>query len=245
MRIVHSDGYKWLVSNDDDHLALGGHETALGPILSGMADPERAFLNVGAHIGTWAVRLAKDVSCVYAVEANRVTAEKLNLNVELNDLGDDILIIVGAAWDENDVPLYLEDVKGMETGGSTRVEPLDANNPGPRGYEKVYSVRGYRLDSLHLAEPIGLVLIDVEGAEAHVLRGAENILRVDRPILVIELHEDHPGVDENLREQVYEVLERNGYSIQPLFVSPPEEHLLCRPLETLEDFPAERVASWG
>ena len=47
-----------------------------------------------------------------------------------------------------------------------------------------------RLDDV-TANPVGFVKIDVEGAEALVLSGAENLIRHGKPIFLIEIEERH------------------------------------------------------
>ena len=47
-----------------------------------------------------------------------------------------------------------------------------------------------RLDSV-ITEPVGLIKIDVEGHEIAVLRGAETLIRRDRPVLIVESEKRH------------------------------------------------------
>ena len=44
------------------------------------------------------------------------------------------------------------------------------------------------LDRLDIQRPVRFIKMDVEGAEPQVVRGAERILREDRPIILSELH---------------------------------------------------------
>jgi len=66
-------------------------------------------------------------------------------------------------------------------------------------------VPAHTLDSLveeHELDPVHLVKIDVEGAETAVLQGMQRILRQDRPIVLVELHDyngegsEHPALDQ-------------------------------------------------
>lgn len=83
---------------------------------------------------------------------------------------------------------------------------------------------------------VGFILIDTEGAEGHVLRGARNLIERDRPVLLIELHEGHVGVDADIRQQVSDAFEGLNYDLTPLHVCPTEEHIWARPSEQFEDF---------
>ena len=44
------------------------------------------------------------------------------------------------------------------------------------------------LDDLPLRRPVRLIKMDVEGAEPLVVKGAERLLRDDRPVVLSELH---------------------------------------------------------
>ena len=225
-RVVESDGFKWIVHpNSDDHLALGGHETALGPIMQSMCNPSRTFVNVGAHVGTWAIRMSPFVSQVHAFEANPRTANWLQDNIDINELHDKIIVHRAAAWDKTGETLQLIDVNGIDTGGSTRVaEQTDTG----KGTYTGFAAKTVRLDNCPLGVP-GLIVMDVEGAEARVLRGAVSVLKTFRPNLIIELHEGHPGTDPDLRKQVYDVLDYCDYDYHSVEIT--GERLLCRPAE--------------
>lgn len=229
--IVRSpDGYRWLNNGpgSDDHLAFGGHEPGLAPFMELLSSPHTWYLNIGAHVGTWAIRMAKFNARVYAIEANVNTYQTLKENVWLNDLGTTVHPLRYAIWDEDHVPLSLIDENDKETGGSTRAIESETG---------MYSVT---LDTLFeaWANNIGFISMDVEGAEAKVLSGAREILEVGRPNLLIELHEGHPGTDPLLRQQVYDILDEHNYSYNSLFVAPPEEHIMAQPAETLQTFEA-------
>lgn len=238
--VTSPDGYRWCVGGNDtdDHLALGGHETALEPIMVSMCDPERAFLNVGAHVGLWAIRMAKHAKRVYAIEANANTAHALQRNVVLNDLDDEVIIYTMALWDNDTDKVLMVDANGKTTGGSTRAELRDVDKyekdeKGSYVSNKLISTR--RLDGFQFS-PIGLIVMDVEGAEARVLRGAKETIARDRPNMIIELHEGHPGTDADLRQQVYDVLDELNYTYVSVDIT--GERLLCYP-DPLDEFPAE------
>ena len=44
------------------------------------------------------------------------------------------------------------------------------------------------LDMLDIRRPVRFIKMDVEGAEPQVIRGAERILKDDRPVILSELH---------------------------------------------------------
>jgi len=84
--------------------------------------------------------------------------------------------------------------------------------------------------------PVGVIKIDVEGAEAHVLRGAKEVISRDKPTLFVELHDGHPGTDPGLRQEVYGILRELGYDYHSINING-EEYLYCKHESQVEDYP--------
>lgn len=177
--IVTADGLHWVKDgpHTDDHLGPDPHEANLEPVIRGLLG-HGVFLDVGAHVGRWALRMAGQAKKVIAVEANPYTAQTLNENIWLNQLEDQVTVLQVAAWDEEAL-FHLEDPNGKHRGGSTYVVRDDEGQ-----------VRGRPLDSLLGDEPeIGLIKLDVEGADIHALNGLRRTIERCRPRLFIERHD--------------------------------------------------------
>ena len=54
--------------------------------------------------------------------------------------------------------------------------------------DPVLSERLVSLDAYPLPRPVSFIKIDVEGAEPQALRGASQLLREDRPVVISEVH---------------------------------------------------------
>jgi FkbM family methyltransferase len=169
----------WGGYGTDDHLAIDPHEASLEPTLRRLLGHDRpVFLDVGAHVGRWTVRLSGQAAQVIAVEANPETVEQLRRNIALNNLLN-ITVLGVAAWDSQ-TTLYLSDPNCKATGGSTRT--LESGD-GPEA-------TAMPLDDLLDGIPaITLVKLDVEGADLHALRGMAKTLARTRPVLFIERHD--------------------------------------------------------
>ena len=176
---AEEDGLTWILRghHTGDGLAIG-HEDQLAPVFDRLLPEDGVLVDVGAHVGRWALRLARKASRVIAVEANPVTAAQLRAHIELNDLKNvDVLQV--AAWDSY-TQLRLEDPNGQTSGGSTRVL---ADGGGPL-------VEAALLDDFLCAESqIDLIKLDVEGADLHALRGLRETLSRCGPRLLIERHD--------------------------------------------------------
>jgi FkbM family methyltransferase len=169
---------------------LGYYERSVQQILRENLTRGDVVYDVGAHVGFFSVCAARLGAKVYALEPVAASAARLLTNAELNPLG--IQVIEAAAWHET---------------GSVELLPGDWT-------QQSRTVAGQGVASIALDElaererPPTLIKLDVEGAEAHVLRGARRILAVDRPLVVCELH------GEQERRDVLELLD--GYRIEQL-----------------------------
>jgi hypothetical protein len=72
----------------------------------------------------------------------------------------------------------------LNTGGAF-IQAADAALPHGHASR---SIAVHALDRYPLPRPIRFIKIDVEGAEPLVMRGAERLLREDRPVILSELH---------------------------------------------------------
>jgi FkbM family methyltransferase len=174
---AESDGLRWIQrgSHTDDWIATG-HEENLAPHLERLLPDGGVFLDVGAHVGRWALRMARRASRVIAVEASPDTAAVLRAHAELNG-AENVEVLNVAAWDER-ARLGMDDPNCRVNGGSARVT------------EAAGAVGGVPLDELLGGEPrIDLVKLDVEGADLRALRGMAATLARCRPRLLIERHD--------------------------------------------------------
>ena len=169
---------------------LGYYEQAVQCFLERNVTPGDVVYDVGAHIGFFSVCAAKLGAVVYAFEPLPENAARLRENVSLN--GFDITVVEAAVWaDDGTVDLVPGD-----SDFESRVAPGDA-------------VPSVSLDAFSERErPPALMKLDVEGAEAQVLRGARRILADVRPLLVCEVH------GAGVRKEVEELL--SGYSVEEL-----------------------------
>lgn len=126
-------------------------------------------IDVGAHVGTWAVDLQKTFHHVYAfepVEEHRLCLEK---NVDLSK----VTIYPYALGDkEGEVTL-----SQAEEGNSGTVSITEGGK---------YSSKVMTLDSFGL-EDIDYIKVDVEGYELQFLKGAVETIKANKPIINIEI----------------------------------------------------------
>lgn len=129
------------------------------------------IVDVGACFGTHALFMAAHGFRVIAFEPNPVTMRLLRHNIETNRMHASIVAHECGLWQREAAATILP---GLENNaGNTRAIP----GRGP--------VRLASLDSFALGT-VSAIKIDVEGAEADVLIGALNTIRLVRPLIYAE-----------------------------------------------------------
>jgi FkbM family methyltransferase len=181
-------------------------------------------LDIGSHIGSYAIPALAAGATVYAVDPDAGRLAILARLCEINSLDMSRLVTVNEA------------VAGA--GGYTQDfrSALDAA-PYPEHHAPA-AARFSTMDDLagRLAiTRLDWVKIDVEGAELGVLQGGQNILGSAHPALLIEDHTDvYPFVAQmNSRHQCTELLESLGYTIETNRyqdnLTPDRTFLICHP----------------
>lgn len=183
----------------------GEYEGPLQESLSKYLQPGGVFYDVGAHIGIvslCAAKLVGPTGTVFAFEADPENTERILENVERNKI-DWIRTVSRAAWHSDG---YVEFQRASEhssrnQGGVSTVSPGD-----PRDLIRVEAIA---LDTFAEKHRLPTVIkVDVEGAEADVLRGSEKMFAQAKPVLICEVHGVKPADD------VTRWLSEHGYRYQ-------------------------------
>jgi len=145
--------------------------------------PDSNIIEVGAHIGTHTIPLAKLVpqGFVYAFEMQRFIHQLLCANIIINQCGN--------------IHTYQEAVSNQK--GEVKVGLVDHNHHDNSGNVKLLDVMmdaGYPLHVTTLdhkfkfLSKLDLIKVDVECHELEVLQGAYHLIKHYRPIIVTEYH---------------------------------------------------------
>jgi len=200
--------------------------------LLALLGPGDTFYDIGANMGWYSLLAARVVGSsgkVVAFEPMVSNAALLQANVATNRLAN-VTTITAAVTDQDGWATFLY-------GGSLegRLSKDDCEAQAERRARRKTPQRSsivpiVALDSLLAAtelEPPSVIKIDVEGAEAGVLRGMSETLRSLKPTLIIELH--------NTRTEVADLLDSFGYEHAPIESAestregPWWAHVLARP----------------
>jgi FkbM family methyltransferase len=166
------------------------------------------IIEVGANIGAHTVGLARLVGShgrVFAFEPQRLVFQTLCANVALNSIEnvDCFWAAVGSQDGAVTVP-DLDPRQEFNFGGVTLV-----------GVQTGRAVPCFALDRFVALPKVNLVKIDVEGMEADVLRGSEQLLKKFKPILYVE--NDRIGKSQALMQLIASFGYRMFWHLPPLF----------------------------
>jgi FkbM family methyltransferase len=162
-------------------LRSGSYEPHLTAVFERFCKPGMTVVDVGANLGYFtllASRLVGPAGRVIAVEPNSDNCRLLLSS--LQDQGLTNIDLLPLACDAGTGWAYYSSHVGSN-GGLVDDRDLLAR-PG-------VVVPTFRLDDL-VEGPVGLLKLDVEGAEGRVVRGATGIIERDRPIVTSELKQE-------------------------------------------------------
>ena len=162
-------------------LRSGEYEPHLTAVFERYCTPGMTVVDVGANLGYYsllAARLVGPSGRVVALEPNSENCRLLLSSLRRSGLGN-VQVLPVAADVEKGWAYYSTHVGS--NGGLIDDGDL-LTRPG-------VVVPTFRLDDL-VAGPVGLVKMDVEGAEGRVVRGATRLIEHERPIVTTELKEE-------------------------------------------------------
>jgi len=186
----------------------GAYEIETLDFVASIIDGKELF-DVGANIGSYTLSLHNKAKYIYAFEASKINIGYLNDNIKGNKI-ENVMTVHKAVSDEDNkkVKLYLSPDAG---GNNSIYERFDGE------FETIETVT---LDSFCANNEIplvGVIKIDVEGAELDVIRGANKVLDTFKPVLIIEFNKLAAGKAGYDLERLYDHLENmkfNAYTLQ-------------------------------
>ena len=190
-------------------------ESLIQWVATEFGNPEKSFIDVGAHVGSWTITLAPKFAHVYSFEPQRDPFYCLCGGVALSGLSEKVtarqlaLGETGGPWEAT--------IRAMTAdGGTGSINPnvqVHMGSGQPRTLEHAEPVQGFRLDDFTFKN-VGLVKVDCEGAELDVLKGAKSTLIAHgRPPLFFECWADERG---QRRDELFAWVKAFGYDCHPI-----------------------------
>jgi FkbM family methyltransferase len=167
----------------------GTYDDGFVRLLCELIPPGCTVLDIGAHIGFYAVPLAKAArkcgSVVTAAEPVPMNRVRLDDNLRRNELLDVVRVEpVGLSDYDGSARISLREdfLAGSSTGNAAMVEEAHRFPSLPIEVRRLDGLREVSL------RPVGLIKVDIEGHEPYFLRGARETLTRDRPLLFLEVN---------------------------------------------------------
>jgi len=165
--------------------------------------PDKLFLDIGAHTGTYAISLASKCREVVAFEPQKATYNALCGGVAMSGLSDKITCHRVGLGSEDQVGEQVLKIVSPDGGGSS-LAPAEHETTLREERIEVGT-----LDSFGLRD-VGFIKMDVENNELNVLRGALDTLRESGyPTILFESNGPNPALFGFLKEAL-------GYKIVPV-----------------------------
>lgn len=184
---------------------------------AGVLKRGKIIWDIGAHIGYDALMFSSFVGStgqIIAFEPNPHNVKSLKQHFEKNpDLSKNIELKCCAVGDTNGMQTFhFSSVESMSTLGHLEVSGTPSDRISRSIYKGMEStdVETVAIDTLiqNGAAVPDCMKIDVEGAEALVLRGASNLLVTHHPAIMMEVH------NIRLMFEVQEILLKSGYELE-------------------------------
>jgi FkbM family methyltransferase len=180
VKIVNTHGLKLCVDwrADPSLLFFGQYsETFETKLFLSKLKPDSTVVDAGANFGWYSLLAAKQGATVYAFEPEETSRSQLEQSISLNKFTNIQVYPYAASNQEGTTQFYLSN--GW-SGSSLTTDNPDAN--------KTVTVKTVTLDKQLSDGHVDVLKMDVEGAEALVLEGAEKLLKKDMPDIFMEFY---------------------------------------------------------
>ena len=184
------------------------------------------FLNVGSHIGSVSLPISLQINKVTAIEAYPETYKHLCKNIELNNISN-IYTYNLALGNSNEIIYFMgmdkicpiENINRVKnnTGGMHVFTENDINNNIRSSIlsDKKIKNKMTRLDDLNI-DNFDIMLVDVEGSEYNFLLGAQEKIKKNKPIIIIEIWNNNKRKVENMptsQESIINYIKSLNYTL--------------------------------
>ena len=206
-------GKKWIVGSGNHGCWLGTYEYRHRQLIEQLVPEGGTFFDIGAHVGFYTLLasiLVGENGKVVAFEPLPRNIYFLKEHVRLNRLAN-VSIIEAAVSDSTGYATFSE-------GPDNFIDFTEFSNGSDHSMAHFspignLTVKTVSLDELHLqgeVPPPNFLKIDVEGADALVLKGAKKVLATFHPTIFLSIH------GERNRRDCFSLLQGMDYSLRPI-----------------------------
>ncbi len=171
------------------------------------------LFDIGTNIGLISTALL--ASCpklkIYGFEPSPIAYKSLSTTIFANRLEDRIELFDAVLGDKNQ-PVSFSLHEEKDCSGDGLIDTGRAERPA----EKTITKQMTTLDSWwqdNGRPAVTVIKIDIEGAELLAFRGAENVLREQKPVIYLEIAKENLRVYPYNENDVFAFLDSHGYSV--------------------------------
>jgi FkbM family methyltransferase len=188
--------------NIEYYVGHGLFESALMEWCKQFCKPDKVFLDIGAHSGTYTISLAAYCSHVYSFEPQKMTYYALCGGVALSGK-ENVTCLQYGLGSPDQVGKKVLNIVSNDGGGSTVQVP-----GGSMRILKQENIEIKTLDEFAI-DNVGFIKMDVEENELYVLKGARDTLaRNQYPTILFESNFNN--------SELFSFIESTGYEIIPV-----------------------------
>ena len=167
-------------------------------LLDSLTSNKLASIDIGVYRGVYTYHLNKYSSHVYAFEANQLLQE----NLEKAFKGIKSITLENFAVSSSSGKSYLKipyrnkNISYDDPEQKYELGLATIHNKNFLDNKNFYEIEINRicLDDYKFKHPIGFIKIDVEGHELEIIKGAEKLISLYKPNLLLEIEERHTGL---------------------------------------------------
>lgn len=180
--------------------------------LSKILKPGMTVIDIGAHIGSYSIPMAKLVSpqgVVFSIEPSKREMTRLKENIRINEIKNIITKQIAISDTEGTVKLKVaeQNHNGQNTIGEFAYKIKQLKNVKIKTRNLQNIINKYKIKN------VDFIKIDCEGAEFKVLKGGSNILKKNPPILLIELLREALHKQGSDEKKIIKFLKNKKYKI--------------------------------
>lgn len=169
--------------------------------------PDSVVIDIGANIGYYSL-VAANIAKTCAVHSFEPVTENflaLENNIKLNELTNVVVNNVGISDVETSAKFF---ISSDENIGMSGMKPAE-NFSGISEIKQVTTLDNYV--AVNNLPKVDLIKIDIEGNEMNALKGMANVLKKYKPVLFIEIINEHLIKFDTSADEVYSFLRSLNY----------------------------------
>ncbi len=156
--------------------------------------PDTDSIDVGVYRGVYSYEMSKYSKMVHSFEPNPILFENIDKN--LKKIIKNINFHNCALSDKNDlvtlkIPIRNKDYNKKNYEEYFQMGKASIHNKNKIDQFESFNIQSKKLDSFNFSNKISFIKIDVEGHEKEVIKGSENTIRTNKPILLVEIEEKY------------------------------------------------------